>query len=516
MTVMPSPYYSQQFSGTLLDSLFPSFVKMLPVNSNTTYRTNVDSAILSGPGAPSAAWKVMFDRWDPVVHLNGGTIAMRQANVKYLPKEEGEGPDVYYNRLCRSVLYGAYSRTIKTLAALPFMTPMTITGLPEELEYILKDSDGEGQALSAFAKSILEDMFNFGLAHILVEYPANPGEDLSLADEEALNMKPYFSRVDPMRLIGWQHETVGAKKILTEIRIFDDVIKPSKDNEWEEEHVPQVRVIRPGQTLIYELDDTDTIDKKPKYRLAYDPIETSLSRMNLVTIYGKRSGFMQGSPVLEELVWLNMRHWSKLSDLDNIEHIVNVPMAYAFGLDEAEMELVTFSPHSMLKSGNADLQVGYLEHSGKAIPASQNSIAMLEGRMVAMGAEALTPRGTSTRETGIAKTIDNMKATSILQELVESLEDGLGQAFMMAAEWLDIQAPENLQVNIGDKISLTVDANLITNLIDLARQENMSFDDLAREMQKRGLLLDSTELTKGKELEAPSAILPNNDENGDP
>lgn len=484
-------------SGTILDSLFPSFVHYLPSRTTTYGASVVNVPILSGPGAPSAAWLSMFDRWQLPVHLNGGTLAMQQAGVKYLPKADGEANDLYLNRLTSSILYGAYSRTVKTLSDMPFMTPMTITNLPPELEYLIHDADGEDQTLSNFSKSLLQDLFNFGIAHILVEYPEAPREDLTLEEEKELNMRPYFSRVDPMRLIGWKYDQVGAKKILNEVRIFEDVIYQDDNNPWKDAHRKQVRVIKPGETSIYELTQAEG-DPKPTYRQMHDPVPTSLSRMNLITIYGNRTGFMTASPVLEELAWLNYKHWNKLSDLDNIEHVINIPMGYAFGVLEGEMDNVIFSPHTMLKSGNPDLKVGYLEHSGNAIPANQESLKMIEGRMVAMGAEALAPRGTSTRETGIAKTIDNTKATSILQDLTESLEDGLEKAFKMAAEWLDSTA-DDVQVNIGDKISMTVDANLITNLIDLAKNKNMTFEDLTKEMQSKKLLLASTNLVEGNE-----------------
>lgn len=488
-------------SNTIVNSLFPSFVQHLS-RVNSSYFTQQSPALLSGPGAPTAAWNIMFTKWEPIVYLNGGTLAMREAGTKYLPQEEGEENRLYLNRLTRSVLYGAYGRTVKTLSAMPFMSPMVINNLPEGLDYLLKNCNAEGDSVSSFSKMLLSDLINHGIAHILVEYPEAPPEgDLTMEQERELNMQAYFSRVDPMRLIGWKSESIGAKTFLTEIRIFEDVIYQDDNKPWEDKHRAQVRVVRPGSVELYQIDPKE---KDAEYRLAHEPMATSTTRMNLVTIYANKTGFMQGAPLLEELAHLNIRHYQKLSDLDNIEHICNVPMAYAFGLKEAEFENVLFSPHTILKSGNENLKVGYLEHSGNAIPANQQSIKDLESRMLAMGADMLAPRGGSTRETGIAKTLDNTKSSSILQEAVEALEDGLEQAFIMAGEWMNIDSTD-IKVNIGDKIGLTVDPNLLTSLIDLARNDNMSFEDLAKEMRKRSMLLDSTDLKKGKEVEMNTA-----------
>ncbi|QDP62314.1 MAG: putative portal protein [Prokaryotic dsDNA virus sp.] len=441
----------------------------------------------------------MFRRWEPIVHLNGGTLAMREAMYKYLPKAEGEEDDIYYNRLTKSVLFGAYSRTVKTLSAMPFMTPMTITDLPESLEYLLKDCSGEGETLAAFAKTLVEDLLNFGKCHFLVEYP-EVDEDLNAAQELELNIRPYFSRVHPMKLIGWKYSKVGSQKILDEIRVFEDVVEETDD--WEEKHLQQVHVIRPGLVSIYE---NDVEGKKPQggkpkaeYKLKEERV-TSTEKLMLVTVYANKTGYQEAAPCLEELAWLNILHFQKTSDLDNIEHVCNVPMSYALGLTPEEMDKVRFSPHTMLKTGRgpSEVEFGFLEHSGNAIPASQASIKDLEARMLAMGAEALTPRGTSTRETGVAKTLDNTKATSILQQLVEALERGIEEGFSYAGEWMDVDASQT-KVNIGDKISLTTDANIAAHLIGLAQNGNMSMEDLGENFKSKKFILESTELKEGQ------------------
>lgn len=489
------------FHTGILNSLFPSFIHHSGATLTRQNAVHVARAnLLGGPATPNPAWEVMFQRWKPIIHLLGGTLAMREAGTEYLPQEEGEEKHIYLNRLTRAVLYGAYSRTVKTLAGLPFMNPLHVNDMPTELEYLLTDADGEGQSLNAFAKQILLDLINYGKAHILVEYPSVQGS-LSLAEERDMNIRPYLCRVDPVKAIGWKYTTVGSKRLLDEFRIFEDVEVEDPSNPWGVVHERHVRSITRDAVTVYKINSSET-DSKSAFEVV-DEVPNDLGRVNVVTIYGNKTGFMQGAPVLEELAWLNIRHYQKVSDLDNIEHICNVPMAYALGVDEEEAEDLVFSPHTMIKSGNENMKLGYLEHSGNAIPASQDSIKDLEMRMVAMGADMLAPRGTSTRETGIAKTIDNTKATSVLQELVEALEIGIEESIQLAAEWLDLEESE-AQVNIGDKISLTVDANLVTNLIDLARSGNMTFEQLTMELQKRNLISESTQLQEAELPEEPS------------
>ena len=477
-------------------SLFPSFV----LSKNDTFLKERNRPYdHDGPASPSHAWSTMFEKWELPVHLNGGTLAMREAGHKYLPIEEGEENELYLNRLYRTVLYGAYSKTVKTLSSLPFNCPIQIAGLPEELEYLKTEADGDSETIEAFSERLLQDLFNFGIAHILVEHPTAAMDEegnpvpRTLLQEREENIRPYFSRVDPLKLISWSTKIVGSKTFLEEIRIFEDVIEPDPLNRWNQVHHRQVRVVHPDMIELFRTEESAR-STEGQYNLV-GTVPNDLGKIGLITIYANKIGYMQAAPMLEELAWLNLRHYQKLSDLDNIEHVANVPFALATGVPADELNNVTIAAHRMLKTSSEKANVKYVEHSGAAIEASQNSIEMLENRMTAMGAEMITPK-VATRETATGKTLDSTKSISTLQNLVVDLEQGLAKAFQIAGEWLDIGIPAP-KVNIGDKLSLTVDANLLTSLIDLARQNNMSFEDLAAEMKRRNMLSDSTELQPG-------------------
>lgn len=464
-------------TSRIKDSLFPSFV--------------TNGLLKTGPATPNTAWEIMYKRWELPVYLNGGTLAMREAKEKWLPIEEGEEPRLYENRLLRTVLFGAYSKTIKTLSDLPFNCPVQINELDEELEYLIEAANGDDEDLVSFCKQLLRDLLDHGIAHILVEHPVSEGE-LSLAEERELGIRPYFSRINPLKLIGWDSERQGSRTSLSEIRIFEDIVKKDPNNEWGEIDVQQVRIVRPGVTQIYE---TSSDNSGAGFELV-ETLETTTSKIMLVTIYGNKTGFMQGAPALEELAWQNLRHYQKLSDLDNIEHVANVPFALGTGIPENEMNNITIGSHRLLKCTSENADIKYVEHSGAAISASQASLRDLEARMVAMGAEIIQSK-VSTRETATGKSIDSNKSVSTLQQLVINLEEGLAKAFVLAGEWIDKEI-EPPSVNIGDKLSLSVEANLVTSLIDLARQGNMSFEDLANELKRRNMISTGTSLKKSE------------------
>src|SRR3990172_12204664 len=90
--------------------------------------------------------------------LLGGTDAMRKAGQTYLPKWPKEEEEPYKHRLATSVLFPAFKRTVKTLAAKPLSKPLTLSeDLPDTMIEWLKDVDLQGRNLDAFVATLLEE-----------------------------------------------------------------------------------------------------------------------------------------------------------------------------------------------------------------------------------------------------------------------------------------------------------------------------------------------------------------------
>jgi hypothetical protein len=478
----------------LRSALLPSVI-----NNVVTLNNNVAKGIgLSGPATPLADWYLMYKRWEVIIHLNGGTLVMREAGTKYLPKEEGETDTIYRNRLDRSVLYGAYSRTVKSLSSLPFITPIQFQDLPETLDYLRTAADGTDQDIESLCQELTQDIIDYGKCHILVEYPVVQ-DGLRAGEERDNNIRPYFVRISPLNLIRWKTRRVGSVEVLSEVSIYEDVVETDPNDEFSENVFKQVRIISENSVRIIRITESNKRGKTISDFTTVAEYPLTLGVIPLVTIYGaNKIGFMQSAPLLEELAWLNVRHWGKQSDLDNIEHVANVPFALATGVGDEEMASVVLGSHMMLKMTSENADIKYVEHSGAAIGTTQNSIKMLEDRMVAMGADLLSAK-TSTRETAYSSDINNTKSISILESLVRKLETGMKQAFAFAGMWMGVEA--NVTVDIGESLNLSLDANEMTSLVSMLKDEILTPEGLSKELKRRGILADSTEVNKPKKEE---------------
>lgn len=460
--------------GSILPTLFPSCV--YDFNSSGLFSTN-------------GQYKAMWRRWEKICYLNGGTIGMREAGEKYLPKEAGEKEAAYIVRRDKSVCYGVYRKTVNFLTGLPFLTKPNIEGLPVELSYLLTDCDGMGTDFTTFFKGVLKDLIDFGIAHIYVDYPENPG-NLSVRDQVDYGIRPYFCRVSPLNLINWRIERSLGKNILATVKIFEEYTY--QDN-YSEVGIKEVREISKDSITVNKSlkDGTKTAVTLPN----------TLGKIPLVSIQVQPKAPFWGEPVYEELADLNIKHWQKASDLDSVEHVACVPFLWIAGKSD-NMDIDVISVSQAYGSPDAEATASWVEINGAAIPSAQKSLSDLEVRMMAMGADALIPESYSTRQTAAGELSDDKKSVSPLTGMVWQLEDAAIKAIKLCAEWLQLPEPSTT-VDMGDKLSLSVDPNELNNLLQIFDKGVLTVRGLENEYKRRNVLSQTTKLRnprKAKEV----------------
>jgi len=422
---------------------------------------------------PVPEYTAMAEHWVNINALMSGELVVKGAGEKFLPREAGETLQAYKNRLNRSSLYNLYKPTVESLSGEPFVRPVILKNEPSDLTYLQQDADTVGSSLTNFARDVLLDTINYGKAHILVDYPSVAQDNLTLADTNELNIRPYFVRVSPTNLIGWDIERAGGIDVLTSIRIYSEEWIKGETNPWERILVRYVRHYTPNTVSVFRQVKSDWV-------LEYEGIN-SLGKIPLVTI-----GSMVSLPPLEGLANLNIRHYQKLSDLDNIEHIANVPILFGSGFSDTEVEGIQIGPNRLISSTDPNATLQYVEHSGNAIRASQESIKLIESRMMILSASILQQRNQQ-RETAVARIIDKSEALSDLQIMVRDIENGLIQAYKYAADWIG-SSLNDFQVDIGESLSIPVEANATNDLLNLQTMGILSTEDLVEELKRRGIL----------------------------
>lgn len=420
--------------------------------------------------------EAMAECWPLVSALMGGTAAMRKAGKLFLPKWPNEPDDSYNQRRDTATLFPAYSRTVEVLAGKPFSKPITPgDDVPPKIASYFDDIDLQGRNLHAFAASVCTAAMADGLAGILVDYPQADGLR-TRADEVAAGVRPYFVQIDVKNILGWRSARVNGAEVLTQLRLLEIVDEPN--GEFGEQQVEQVRVLYPGQWQIWRQRQAENGEKE---WYVFTEGVTSVQKICFVPVYGKRLGFMRGEPPLLELAHMNVEHWQSKSDQQTILHIARVPILFAKGLGETGIVVGA----ATAVEGEADSDLKYVEHSGKAIEAGRLSLLDLEDRMRQIGAELLVIKPGNTT---VAQTMaDNEPGMCTLQRIVNDEEDALDAALQLMAEW--VGEAEGGHVNIFKDFGVSTLAEASLDLLrDMNVDGTFSDESLFKEAQRRGVI----------------------------
>lgn len=455
----------------------------MPINSAPKRDVTQLPVILSpeSVAAPGIEYVKMQEHWTLGVDLWGGTKAMRKRNKRWLPQESGESDEAYHARLNKTFLYNGYKSTIQRLAGQTFFQPVVVENLPEELKYIEHDFNSEGQTITEVAHDLLVDMLRFGKCHGVVDYPT-VSHNLTLAEERQLNIRPYFTKIDPRDLIAWRATRQGGADIVEQIRIQEFTIEPY--DEYNEVETYRVRVFFPDRVDVWVLrynKDEETYELEESYPY-------TLGEIPIVTAYGEKTGFMTAYPPLNDLAWLNLRHWQSTSDQNTILHVSRVPVFFAKGFEEGELANTTIGAYRGISTTSEQADIKYIEHSGTAIGAGRQDLRDLEQQMHEIGADLLTSRSVS-RQTASARSIDRAESLSMLQTMLISLERMLEDSIEIAGKWIGVDASD-VRVRISDETQLPTEPNPVDDLIKLYDGGHISKEKFNHELKRRGVLSD--------------------------
>lgn len=444
-----------------------------------------------GPDSVSPGWDRMREDWPLVYALMAGTKGMRAEGEKFLPKETGEEANEYKARLARTILFNGYKRTVKTLSGKPFSKDVILTDeADEQLKELVDDIDLNGSTLTQFTKQCFEEGMVSGLTHILIDFPVAPQDDdgvpitLTLQEERELQFRPYFVEIKPYNLFGWRFVRQGGRWILTQIRFFESYL--DEDGPFGETEAQQIKVLERNAWWIYR-----KAEETGEWVEHARGVNT-LGEIPLVTYHANPVGFMEATPPLMDLAYLNLGHWQSSADQANVLHVARVPILFGKGwqADQGQKFVVSIGRMITQPSHEADLQ--YVEHTGKAIESGEKELQRLEENMATMGLEMLVRKQGHPTATG--RLTDAITEDASLFSMIGTMEDTLYQAFVFAAKWLNLANPEIAagaakftHLDFGITIDAAKDAELLLKA-RIARE--LDQETFLSEMKRRGFLDD--------------------------
>ena len=404
-----------------------------------------------------------YDDRELIRAVRGGTEALRNAGVKYLPKEPGESAESYKRRLARSFLTNYTDKTAKNLASKPFTRPIVVKSehYQELADEYVKAVDGKGTSLTGLSSTVFEDALWNGSSFIAVDCAVQGG-------------RPYAYHLSGDHILGYR---LDEDDRLTEIRIQERAVVA--DGEWGEKEVTRVRVFkRDGEQVTWSLYDEDgtavTVDQ------AFALKEIPVVAMHSSAVVA--SGELFAAPPLKDLAFMNLQHYQESSDQSNILRIARVPVLFASGVAD-DAAIAIGSEYAIKGESGADLK--YVEHSGAAIGAGRDSLKDLEAKMQSYGSDMLENNGAVETATGRALRAGetNNRVALIALNLASAAERVLG----WIAYFNKIAEPD-FHVDIHTEYGINSSAEELTALANARTMGDLSQEDYLQELKRRGLL----------------------------
>jgi len=404
-----------------------------------------------------------YDDRELIRAVRGGTEALRNAGIKYLPKEPGESAESYKRRLARSFLTNYTDKTAKNLASKPFTRPIVVKSehYQELADEYVKAVDGKGTSLTGLSSTVFEDALWNGSSFIAVDCAVEGG-------------RPYAYHLSGDHILGYRSDEDDK---LTELRIQERAVVA--DGEWGEKEVTRIRVFkRDGENVTWSLYDEDGTALVVDQAFALKEIPVVAVHSSAVVA----SGELFAAPPLKDLAFMNLQHYQESSDQSNILRIARVPVLFASGVAE-DAAIAIGSEYAIKGESGADLK--YVEHSGAAIGAGRDSLKDLEAKMQSYGSDMLENNGAVETATGRALRAGetNNRIAMIALNLASAVERALGWI-----AYFNKVAEPDFHVDINTEYGINSSAEELTALASARTMGDLSQEDYLQELKRRGLL----------------------------
>jgi hypothetical protein len=403
---------------------------------------------------PSPAWTEMeVDRELPRTLLYEGQRGIREGGEKYLKKYYGETGAAgqedteYGRRLSESYLVNFYEDAVRNLVGRVYAKDLQVAELHPDLQEFWKNVDGKGTPGDVFAQASSVDSLGQGFSSVLVDASSNSGTAETQAQE---NVRPKWIGSPANLLIEAAGIVVEGEQMLWRARKREMLSEPDGDS-YDYVESNRVREFmfdnefskwqlweQHPETKEWSLAKGDNVEGVYRPARSASPEQKlSFRAPPIVPWYSWETGFFQAKPPLLSLANLNLQHYQKKSDLDNIERIANVPKLIGQG-DEPDGGLVLGAYSVTWLPEGSELK--YLEVAGAGIAHLKDSLRHLEEHIRLAGREPMIKKATG-METATARIKDELQHLTLAQAWAKLWLAALNRCMYLTAAYLGITEP---------------------------------------------------------------------------
>lgn len=462
-------------------------------------------------------YKAMASTWQLCRDVVGGQKAMHAAAERYLPKLQGETAKDYAARKARALFFNATYRTVAGLRGMLMRKDPTVK-VSSVAKPMLEDVTQSGLSLVDLAAIVAGEALTVGRLGLMVDYPRGPtGESLTVAQAEALNMRPKMGWYRTEAIINWDTRWVRNKNVLSFVVLAETAQVVGKD-EFEVKSEARYRVLDLAQPPAAEGVDPATVPalayrvrvfkptgKKDEFVLVEGPFFPLMNGKPLEYIPFVFIGVDNTTPTIEDpplvdLAYANVSHYQSTADVEHGAHKTALPQPYALGIDGNAGASTADNPAGKAKPtfyiGGSEIWLhpdaaggfGMLEYTGQGLEAIEKRLERKEAHMAVLGARMLEDqkRGVETAEVaGMHRSGE--QATLASQGKTASA--GIRQALAWFDEWAGGAGGDSVEFALNDEfMPAGMTPQEMTALVGAWQSGALTSEELFTKFQKGGVI----------------------------
>ena len=448
----------------------------------------------------------MSDRYQRISDAIAGEHAVKYRKDKYLPVpsccSKGTNDKRYKAYMTRANYYNVCQPTRDALVGQIFLRPPVVE-LPEGLEFLVEDMDGNGLTLEQSARKAANHVLPYGRGGFLIDAPPTNGE-VTQGQIDSGEFRPVIKFFEPWAIRNWKVERIGTVQKLTMLVLDEAFEQPVSDNEFDIETVIRQRVYRLEKVgddyccsvEIYD-EDGDSVERhdicgkdgNPLDGIPFEPIGSENNDMEM------------DEPPFTNLANLNLAHFRNSADYEESVFLVGQPTPVYSGLSKDWME--NYFPKGIPFGSRVSITLNE-GATAQLLQAEANTLAYeamthKEDQMFSIGAKIIN-RDQKVEKKEKEVEIEAASQRSVLMTIRNNLQMALFASIVRAASFVNIEVSENEhKIELNENFDLTsMDPDEIRASSELYQKSEISFKE-HREALLRSGIAKQTDHDKAKE-----------------
>jgi hypothetical protein len=338
---------------------------------------------------------------------------------------------------------------------------------PTALQPIVDDIDMAGSDIMAFAEQIVDELGRVSRVGILIDYPSTQTIGLTVAEAQALGLRPYATIYKTESILDWRFERINNKQMLSMVKLKE--CKEVQVGEFEYKVKDLIRVLDLFEgryrVRVYEKAEKSA-NNKTEWVLISEvfPLMNNAPIREIPFIFDSVNGLDSDvkKPLLLDLVNMNLSHYRLMADYKHGLLFTGLPTPTFWGVNLDDGDKLNLGSTEALVFANPEGHAEYLEFQGQGLGALKSAIDSEVELMSALGSRMLSPEKRAV-ESGEAAAIHRSAENAVLASLAHSASNALTRTLQWLAMWA--RASDDVSVTLNtDFMPKDMDAQLFREL----------------------------------------------------